>query len=133
MAAATLAMQFGFRGVNDTSMTACAAGTQAIGNAFRAIQYGDADAMLAGGCEANISRWGVACFQAMKALSTRSDDPEHASRPFDRDRDGFVIGEGAGYLFLESEEHARSRGAIIRRGRRLRLQRRRLPPGHARR
>jgi 3-oxoacyl-[acyl-carrier-protein] synthase II len=113
MAAATLAMQFGFRGVNDTSMTACAAGTQAIGNAVRAIQYGDAEAMLAGGCEANLSRWGVACFQAMKALSTRNDDPEHASRPFDRERDGFVIAEGAGYLFLESEEHAHRRGAEI--------------------
>jgi len=113
MAAATLAMEFGFRGVNDTSMTACAAGTQAIGNAARAIKYGDADAMLAGGCEANISRWGVACFAAMKALSTRSEDPEHASRPFDKDRDGFVIAEGAGYLFLESEEHAQRRGAQI--------------------
>jgi len=113
MAAATLAMEFGFRGVNDTSMTACAAGTQAIGNALRAIQYGDADAMLAGGCEANVSRWGIACFAAMKALSTRSDDPEHASRPFDRERDGFVMGEGAGYLFMEAEEHALSRGAEI--------------------
>jgi 3-oxoacyl-[acyl-carrier-protein] synthase II len=113
MAAATLAMEFGFRGVNDTSMTACAAGTQAIGNAARAIQYGDADAMLAGGCEANLSRWGVACFAAMKALSTRSDDPDHASRPFDKDRDGFVIAEGAGYVFLESEEHAQRRGAAI--------------------
>ena len=113
MAAATLAMEFGFRGVNDTSMTACAAGTQAIGNAMRAIQYGDADAMLAGGCEANVSRWGLSCFAAMKALSTRSDDPEHASRPFDRDRDGFVMGEGAGYLFLESEQHALDRGATI--------------------
>ncbi|HEV3231954.1 MAG TPA: beta-ketoacyl-ACP synthase II [Candidatus Dormibacteraeota bacterium] len=113
MAAASLAMEFGFRGVNDTSMTACAAGTQAIGNALRAIQYGDADAMLAGGCEANVSRWGIACFQSMKALSTRSEDPERASRPFDRDRDGFVMGEGAGYIFIESEEHALGRGASI--------------------
>ncbi|MFN2465936.1 MAG: beta-ketoacyl synthase, partial [Candidatus Dormibacteria bacterium] len=113
MPGAGLAMEFGFRGHNDTSVTACAASTQSIGNALRVIQYGDADAMLAGGCEANISDWGIATFTAMKAMSTRNDDPEHAMRPFDRDRDGFVGAEGAGYLFLESEEHAKARGATI--------------------
>ena len=113
MPGAGLAMEFGFRGHNDTSVTACAASTQSIGNALRVIQYGDADAMLAGGCEANLSDWGIATFTAMKALTTRNRDPEHASRPFDRDRDGFVGAEGAGYLFLESEEHALSRGARI--------------------
>jgi 3-oxoacyl-[acyl-carrier-protein] synthase II len=113
MPGAGLAMEFGFRGHNDTSVTACAASTQSIGNALRVIQYGDADAMLAGGCEANISDWGIATFTAMKAMSTRNEDPDHASRPFDRDRDGFVGAEGAGYLFLESEEHALARGAAI--------------------
>jgi 3-oxoacyl-[acyl-carrier-protein] synthase II len=113
MPGAGLAMEFGFRGPNDTSVTACAASTQSIGNALRVIQYGDADAMLAGGCEANLSDWGIATFTAMKALTTRNDDPEKASRPFDKDRDGFVGAEGAGYLFLESEEHAVNRGATI--------------------
>ncbi|MFN2464554.1 MAG: beta-ketoacyl-ACP synthase II [Candidatus Dormibacteria bacterium] len=113
MPGATLAMEFGFRGHNDTSVTACAASTQSIGNALRVIQYGDADAVLAGGCEANLSDWGIATFTAMKALTTRNDDPERASRPFDRDRDGFVGSEGAGYVFLESEEHAQARGATI--------------------
>ncbi|HEY8739261.1 MAG TPA: beta-ketoacyl-ACP synthase II [Candidatus Dormibacteraeota bacterium] len=113
MPGAGLAMEFGFRGHNDTSVTACAASTQSIGNALRVIQYGDADAMLAGGCEANISDWGIATFTAMKAMSTRNDDPEHAMRPFDMDRDGFAGAEGAGYLFLESEEHAQARGAQI--------------------
>lgn len=113
MPGASLAMEFGFRGHNDTSVTACAASTQSIGNALRVIQYGDADAVLAGGCEANLSDWGIATFTAMKALTTRNEDPEHASRPFDKDRDGFVGSEGAGYLFLESEEHAQARGAQI--------------------
>jgi len=113
MPGASLAMEFGFRGHNDTSVTACAASTQSIGNALRVIQYGDADAVLAGGCEANLSDWGIATFTAMKALTTRNADPEHASRPFDVDRDGFVGSEGAGYLFLESEEHALARGATI--------------------
>ena len=113
MPGASLAMEFGFRGHNDTSVTACAASTQSIGNALRVIQYGDADAMLAGGCEANLSDWGIATFSAMKALTTRNEDPERASRPFDRERDGFVGSEGAGYLFLESEEHALERGATI--------------------
>ena len=113
MPGASLAMEFGVRGHHDTSVTACAASTQSIGNALRVIQYGDADAMLAGGCEANLSDWGISTFTAMKALSTRNADPEHASRPFDKDRDGFVGAEGAAYLFLESEEHAQSRGATI--------------------
>ncbi|MGI8610457.1 MAG: beta-ketoacyl-ACP synthase II [Candidatus Dormibacteria bacterium] len=113
MPGAGLAMQFGFRGHNDTSVTACAASTQSIGNALRVIQYGDADAMLAGGCEANLSDWGIATFTAMKALTTSNDDPSRASRPFDLNRDGFVGSEGAGYLFLESEEHAQARGAVI--------------------
>ena len=113
MPGATLAMEFGFRGHNDTSVTACAASTQSIGNALRVIQYGDADAVLAGGCEANLSDWGIATFTAMKALTTHNDDPARASRPFDLTRDGFVGSEGAGYLFLESEEHALGRGATI--------------------
>lgn len=114
MAGASLAMEFGFRGHNDTSVTACAASTQSIGNALRVLQYGDADAMLAGGCEANLSDWGISTFTAMRALTTsHNDDPEHASRPFDKDRDGFVGAEGAGYLFLETEEHARKRGARV--------------------
>jgi 3-oxoacyl-[acyl-carrier-protein] synthase II len=113
MAGASLAMDFGFRGHNDTSVTACAASTQAIGNALRVLQYGDADAVLTGGTEANLSDWGIALFCAMKALTTSNDDPEKASRPFDLHRDGFVGSEGAGYLFLETEEHAMARGAKI--------------------
>jgi 3-oxoacyl-[acyl-carrier-protein] synthase II len=113
MAGAGLAIEFGFKGPNDTSVTACAASTQSIGNALRVLQYGDADAMLAGGCEANLSDWGIATFCAMKALTTSNDEPERASRPFDLNRDGFVGAEGAGYLFLETEEHARNRGANI--------------------
>ena len=113
MPGAALAMEFGFRGPNDTSVTACAASTQSIGNAMRVLQHGHAEAMLAGGCEANLSDWGISTFAAMKALTTRNEDPEKASRPFDRDRDGFVGAEGAGYLFLETEEHARGRRAEI--------------------
>ena len=113
MAGAGLAIEFGFKGPNDTSVTACAASTQSIGNALRVLQYGDADAMLAGGTEANLSDWGIATFCAMKALTTNNDEPEKASRPFDLNRDGFVGAEGAGYLFLETEEHAQKRGATI--------------------
>jgi 3-oxoacyl-[acyl-carrier-protein] synthase II len=114
MAAAALAVEFGFRGPNDTSVTACAASTQSIGNAMRVLQHGDADAMLAGGCEANLSDWGIATFAAMRALTfSHNDDPAHASKPFDANRDGFVGAEGAGYLFLETEEHAQARGATI--------------------
>jgi len=113
MAGAALAMEFGYRGHNDTATTACAASTQSIGNALRVLQRGDADAMLAGGTEANLSDWGIATFCAMKALTTHNDEPEKASRPFDLNRDGFVGSEGAGYLFLETEEHALARGAQI--------------------
>lgn len=113
MAGAGLAIEFGLKGPNDTSVTACAASTQAIGNAMRVLQYGDADAMLTGGTEANLSDWGIATFSAMKALTTNNTDPEGASRPFDLNRDGFVGAEGAGYLFLETEEHALNRGATI--------------------
>ena len=94
-------------------VTACATGNHAIGDAFRLIQRGEADLMLAGGAEAMINELCVAGFCSMKALSTRNDAPERASRPFDADRDGFVCGEGAGVVVLESLEHARRRGARI--------------------
>ncbi len=113
MAAATVAMQFHLRGPNATQVTACAASTQAIGDATRFIQHGDADVMLAGGSEAGLCEIGLYAFDAIKAISTRNDAPEKASRPFDRDRDGFVAGEGAGVLVLESLEHAVNRGARI--------------------
>jgi 3-oxoacyl-[acyl-carrier-protein] synthase II len=114
IAAAQVAMHLGLKGPNSTTVTACAASTQAIGNALRTIQRGDADVMLAGGTEASLCEVGIASFNAIKALSTRNDDPERASRPFDRDRDGFVPGEGAGTLVMEELEHARARGARIR-------------------
>lgn len=113
MAAASVAMAFHLRGPNTTVVTACAASTHTIGDATRMIQHGDADVMLAGGTEASLCEVGIAAFNAIRALSTRNDAPEHASRPFDRDRDGFVPGEGAGMLVLESEEHALNRGARI--------------------
>jgi 3-oxoacyl-[acyl-carrier-protein] synthase II len=113
MAGASVAMQFHLRGPNTTVTTACAASTQTLGEATRMIQRGDADVMLAGGTEASLCEVGIASFNAIHALSTRNDAPEKASRPFDRDRDGFVPGEGAGTLILESSEHAISRGARI--------------------
>jgi len=113
IAAAQVAMTFGLRGPNSTTVTACAASTHAIGNAMRVIQRGDADVMLAAGTEASMCEVGIASFNAIKALSTRNDSPESASRPFDRDRDGFVPGEGAGTLVLESLEHAQRRGARV--------------------
>src|SRR5215472_6397968 len=113
MAAGQVAMSFGLKGPNSTITTACAASTQTIGSATRAIQYGSADVMLAGGSEASLCPVGIAAFNAIRALSTRNDDPEGASRPFDKNRDGFVPGEGAGVLVLESEEHAQARGARI--------------------
>jgi len=113
MASGEIAITFGFKGVNTCLQTACATGTHALGSAFRAVQYGDADIMLAGGSEAAINVMGVAGFTNMKALSTKNDEPERASRPFDKDRDGFVLGEGAGVLVLESYEHALRRGAKI--------------------
>jgi len=113
IAAAQVAMTYGLRGPNSTTVTACAASTHAIGNALRVIQRGDADVMLAAGTEASMCEVGIASFNAIKALSTRNDSPESASRPFDRDRDGFVPGEGAGTLVLESLEHAQQRGARV--------------------
>jgi 3-oxoacyl-[acyl-carrier-protein] synthase II len=113
IAAAQVAMAYGLKGPNSTCVTACAASTQALGNALRVIQRGDADVMLAAGTEASLCETGIMAFNAIKALSTRNDDPQGASRPFDRDRDGFVPGEGAGTLILESIEHARARGARI--------------------
>ncbi len=113
MAAASVAMAFHIRGPNTTVTTACAASTHTLGDASRIIQHGDADVMLAGGSEASLCEVGISSFNAIRALSTRNDAPEKASRPFDRDRDGFVPGEGAGTLVLESLEHAINRGARI--------------------
>lgn len=113
MAGASVAMQFHLRGPNTTVTTACAASTQSLGDATRVIQRGEADVMLAGGTEASLCEVGIAAFNAIRALSTRNDAPEKASRPFDRERDGFVPGEGAGTLILESLEHAQNRGARI--------------------
>lgn len=113
MAAGEVAIRLGLMGPNKAIVTACASGTQSIGEAADLIRNGDADVMVAGGAEAPVVAFGMAGFCAMKALSTRNDEPERASRPFDRDRDGFVMGEGAGMLVLESEEHARARGAEI--------------------
>ncbi|BAY97636.1 3-oxoacyl-(acyl-carrier-protein) synthase 2 [Tolypothrix tenuis PCC 7101] len=112
MAAGLTAIHTGAKGPNSCSVTACAAGSNAIGDAFRQIQWGYAKAMICGGCEAAITPLGVAGFAAARALSTRND-PANACRPFDRDRDGFVMGEGAGILVLEELEHALSRGARI--------------------
>ena len=108
-----VAIKFGLQGPNHAVVTACATGTHAIGDAWRIIQRGDADAMLAGGAEAAICELAVGGFAAAKALSTRNDDPQVASRPWDRDRDGFVIAEGAGVVLLETLESARSRGVVI--------------------
>jgi 3-oxoacyl-[acyl-carrier-protein] synthase II len=113
MAAASVAMAFHLRGPNTTVTTACAASTHTIGDAMRILQHGDADVMLAGGSEASLCEVGISAFNAIRALSTRNEAPEKASRPFDRDRDGFVPGEGAGILVLESEEHATNRSARI--------------------
>jgi 3-oxoacyl-[acyl-carrier-protein] synthase II len=113
MAAGLTAIHTGAKGPNSCSVTACAAGSNSIGDAFRQIQGGYATAMICGGCEAAVTPLSVAGFAAARALSTRNDDPAHACRPFDRDRDGFVMGEGAGILILEELEHALSRGARI--------------------
>jgi len=113
MASGHVAIKFGFKGPNFAIATACASGSHAIGEAFRIIQRGEADIMVTGGTEAAITPIGVAGFCKMKALSTRNDEPERASRPFDRDRDGFVMGEGAGILLLENLDHAKKRGAAI--------------------
>jgi len=113
LASGHAAIQTGARGPNQASATACAAGSHAIGDAFKIIQRGDADGMIAGGAEAVICMLGVAGFCASRALSSRNDDPQTASRPFDRDRDGFVMGEGSGVMVLEELESARARGARI--------------------
>ncbi len=113
IAAAQVAMQFGMKGENGTIVTACAASTHSLGTAMRAIRNGQADVMLAMGSEASLCETGINAFNAIKALSTRNDEPERASRPFDATRDGFVPGEGAGTLVLESLEHAQARGARI--------------------
>jgi 3-oxoacyl-[acyl-carrier-protein] synthase II len=112
-AGGNLSIRYGIRGPNYTVATACASATNAIGDAFKAIQYDDADVMISGGTEAAVTPMGVSGFQNMKALSMRNDDPPRASRPFDLDRDGFVMSEGAGILVLEELEHARQRGARI--------------------
>ncbi|HEY8834569.1 MAG TPA: beta-ketoacyl-ACP synthase II [Chthoniobacterales bacterium] len=113
MASGLISMEYGLQGPNLSIVTACATSNNAIGESWRIIKFGDADIFLAGGAEASIVAIGLAGFSAMKALSTRNDDPEHASRPFDRDRDGFVMGEGAGVVVVEELEHAKARGAKI--------------------
>jgi len=113
MASGFISMEFNLRGPNFCIVTACATSNNAIGESWRIIKFGDADIFLAGGSEAGIVEIGLAGFGAMKALSTRNDEPERASRPFDRDRDGFVISEGAGVVVVEELEHAKARGAKI--------------------
>ena len=113
MAAGQVSITFGLKGPNFCTVSACASGAHAIGEAFRLLRAGDADVVLAGGAEATITPMAVAGFGNMRALSTRNDEPLRASRPFDQDRDGFVIGEGAGMLVLETEAHARRRGATV--------------------
>ncbi|MBM3892633.1 MAG: beta-ketoacyl-ACP synthase II, partial [Verrucomicrobia bacterium] len=113
MASGYTSMELGVRGPNFATVSACATSAHAIGEAFRAIRFGDADVMIAGGAEATILPTGIGGFAAMKAVSTRNNDPKHASRPFDKDRDGFVMGEGSGVLILEELERAERRSAVI--------------------
>ena len=113
LAAGQVSIKYGAKGPNEATATACTTSAHSIGDAYRIIERGDADVMIAGGSEAAITPMGVGGFAAMRALSTRNDDPEHACRPFDKDRDGFVCGEGAGILILEDLDHAKARGAKI--------------------
>lgn len=113
MTAGHVSMRYGFKGPNIAIVTACTTGLHCIGEAGRMIEYGDADVMIAGGSEGTVSPLGIGGFAAMRALSTRNDDPTTASRPWDKDRDGFVLGEGGGILVLEEYEHAKARGAKI--------------------
>jgi 3-oxoacyl-[acyl-carrier-protein] synthase II len=113
MASGLISMEYGLQGPNLCIVTACATSNNAIGESWRIIKFGDADIFLAGGAEASIVAIGLAGFSSMKALSTRNDEPQRASRPFDRDRDGFVMGEGAGIIVVEELEHAKARGAKI--------------------
>ncbi len=112
-AGGNISIKYGIRGPNYTVATACASATNALGDALKYIQYGDADVMITGGAEAAMTRMGLSAFQNMKALSTRVDSPEQASRPFENDRDGFVFSEGAGIVIFEELEHAKARGAKI--------------------
>jgi 3-oxoacyl-[acyl-carrier-protein] synthase II len=113
MASGIFSMYYNLRGPNMATCSACATATHALGEAWRTIKMGDADAIFAGGTEAACVPMGIGGFAAMRALSTRNDDPQHASRPFDKDRDGFVMGEGAAVLCVEELEHAKKRGATI--------------------
>ena len=113
IAAGHISIKHGFRGINYATVSACASSSHAIGNSFDAIRLGKATVMITGGSEAAVTKAGIGGFNAMKALSTRNDDPAAASRPFALDRDGFVLGEGAGALVLEELEHAKARGACI--------------------
>jgi 3-oxoacyl-[acyl-carrier-protein] synthase II len=113
LASGWVSIRTGAKGPNSATCTACTSGAHAVGDSYRLIQHGDADVMIAGGAEAAITPLGVGGFCSMRALSTRNDAPEKASRPFDRDRDGFVIGEGSGIVVLEELEHARGRGAKV--------------------
>jgi 3-oxoacyl-[acyl-carrier-protein] synthase II len=113
LAAGQVSIRYGAKGPNEATATACTTSAHSIGDAYRIIERGDADAMIAGGAEASITPMGIGGFAAMRALSTRNEDPQHACRPFDKDRDGFVVGEGAGILIMEELEHAQARGAKI--------------------